>query len=68
MGSATAGRLADASGHTAAFAVTVSAGAAALVLAAVAQPLLRSVVRRPVEGAPAGRPAVAAGRSAGHRP
>jgi MFS family permease len=47
LGSATAGRLADASGHTAAFAVTVSAGGAALVLAAVAQPLLRSVVRRP---------------------
>lgn len=52
LGSATAGRLADASGHTAAFAVTVSAGAAALVLAAVAQPLLRSVVRHPT-GAPA---------------
>lgn len=51
LGSATAGRLADASGHTSAFAVTVSAGAAALVLAAVAQPLLRSVVRRPT-GAP----------------
>lgn len=54
LGSATAGRLADASGHTAAFAVTVSAGGAALVLAAVAQPLLRSVVRRPA-GAPAAR-------------
>ena len=51
LGSATAGRLADASGHTAAFAVTVSAGGAALVLAAAAQPLLRSVVRRPA-GAP----------------
>jgi MFS family permease len=47
LGSATAGRLADVSGHTAAFAVTVSAGGAALVLAAAAQPLLRSVVRRP---------------------
>lgn len=47
FGSATAGRLADASGHTAAFAVTVSAGAAAFGLAAVTQPLLRSVVRRP---------------------
>lgn len=52
LGSATAGRLADASGHTAAFAVTVSAGAAAFGLAAVTQPLLRSVVRRPT-GAPA---------------
>lgn len=52
LGSATAGRLADSSGHTAAFAVTVSAGAAAFGLAAVAQPLLRSVVRRPT-GAPA---------------
>ncbi|TQJ48718.1 MFS transporter [Phycicoccus sp. SLBN-51] len=51
LGSATAGRLADASGHAAAFAVTVSAGAAALVLAAAAQRLLRSVVRRPT-GAP----------------
>ena len=47
LGSATAGRLADTSGHTAAFAVTVSAGATALLLAAVAQRLLRSVVRRP---------------------
>jgi MFS family permease len=49
VGSATAGRLADASGHTSAFAVTVSAGAAALLLAALAQPLLRGVVRRPAE-------------------
>jgi MFS family permease len=47
LGSATAGRLADASGHTAAFAVTVCAAATALVLAALAQRLLRSVVRRP---------------------
>jgi len=47
LGSATAGRLADASGHTAAFGVTVAAGAAALLLAAVAQPLLRGAVRRP---------------------
>lgn len=52
LGSATAGRLADASGHTAAFAVTVSAGAAAFGLSLVTQPLLRSVVRRPT-GAPA---------------
>jgi MFS family permease len=52
LGSATAGRLADTSGqHTAAFAVTVSAGAAALVLAAAAQPLLRAVAPRPA-GAP----------------
>ena len=47
VGSATAGQLADASGHTAAFGVTVAAGAAALLLAAVAQPLLRGVARRP---------------------
>ena len=47
LGSATAGRLADASGHAAAFGVTVAAGAAALLLAAVAQPLLRGAVRRP---------------------
>jgi predicted MFS family arabinose efflux permease len=47
LGSATAGRLADTSGHTGAFAVTVAAGATALLLAAVAQPLLRGVVRRP---------------------
>jgi hypothetical protein len=38
--------LADASGHTAAFGVTVSAGAAAFLLAAGAQPILRRVVRR----------------------
>ena len=48
LGSATAGRLADTSGHTGAFAVTVAAGAAALALSAVAQPALRGVVRRPV--------------------
>ena len=46
LGSAIAGRLADASGHTAAFGVTVSAGAAAFLLAAMAQPILRRVVRR----------------------
>ena len=46
LGSAVAGRLADASGHTAAFGVTVSAGAAAFLLAAGAQPILRRVVRR----------------------
>jgi MFS family permease len=33
IGSAVAGRLADTAGHTAAFAVTVTAGATALVLA-----------------------------------
>lgn len=59
LGSATAGRLADASGHTSAFAVTVSAGAAALLLAAVAQPLLRGVVRQPVAAADDDTPAVA---------
>lgn len=47
LGSATAGRLADTSGHTAAFGVTVAAGGAALLLATAAQPLLRGVVRRP---------------------
>jgi MFS family permease len=41
VGSGVAGRLADASGHTAAFAVTVSAASCAVVLAVAAQPLLR---------------------------
>jgi len=59
LGSATAGRLADASGHTSAFAVTVAAGAAALLLAAVAQPLLRGVVRRPAAAAADDTPAKA---------
>ena len=40
-GAAAAGRLADAHGHTGAFAVTVTAAASAAVLAAAAQPLLR---------------------------
>ncbi len=43
VGSAGAGRLADAYGHPGAFAVTVGAGLAAALLAAVGQPLLRRV-------------------------
>ncbi|HMM96501.1 MFS transporter [Phycicoccus sp.] len=41
VGSAVAGRIADGHGHTGAFAVTVTAGVAAAVLALVGQPLLR---------------------------
>ena len=41
VGSAVAGRLADDHGHTAAFAVTVSAAAAALLLSVASQRLLR---------------------------
>ena len=41
LGSAVAGRLADLQGHTGAFAVTVTAGASAALLALSAQPLLR---------------------------
>jgi MFS family permease len=48
LGSAVAGRLADHSGHTAAFAVTVAAGGAAALLALLAQPLVRRL-----DGAPA---------------
>jgi MFS family permease len=47
VGSATAGALADSHGHLGAFTVTVAAGGAALALSAVAQPVLRRVVRRP---------------------
>jgi MFS family permease len=43
VGSAVAGRLADAHGHTGAFAVTVAAAGCAAVLAAAAQPLLRTI-------------------------
>ncbi|MBJ7528959.1 MAG: MFS transporter [Nocardioides sp.] len=45
LGSSTAGRLADASGHTAAFAVSVSGAGLAVVLALVAQPALRRIER-----------------------
>ncbi|GGL38104.1 MFS transporter [Phycicoccus endophyticus] len=45
LGSALAGRLADAHGHHAAFAVTVSATVGAALLALLAQPALRSVGR-----------------------
>jgi MFS family permease len=41
VGSAVAGRLADDHGHTAAFAVTVSAAAGALLLSLASQRLLR---------------------------
>jgi hypothetical protein len=43
LGAGLAGRLADGSAHTAAFAVTVGAGAAALLLAGLARPTLRAV-------------------------
>ena len=56
LGAATGGRMADAHGHTGAFAVTVAAGGTALLLSLAAQPLLRTLVRRPVSE-PAGRPA-----------
>ncbi len=46
VGSALAGRLADAVGHTGAFSVTVGAAAAALVVAVLAQRPLRRVARR----------------------
>ncbi|QIM22611.1 MFS transporter [Phycicoccus sp. HDW14] len=49
VGSAVAGRLADAHGHLGAFSVTVAAGSLALLLALAAQPLLRRI--------PAGSPA-----------
>ena len=51
VGSAVAGRLADAYGHEGAFSVTVAASVSALVLAAAAQPLLRRI------GGPDPRPA-----------
>lgn len=43
LGSGAAGRLADAHGHPGAFAVTVTAGALAALLAVAAQPLLRGI-------------------------
>jgi MFS family permease len=43
VGSAVAGRLADTHGHPGAFAVTVTAGVVAAVLAAASQPLLRRI-------------------------
>lgn len=45
VGSGTAGRLADSSGHTAAFAVTVTAAGLAVLVALVAQPALRRLTR-----------------------
>jgi MFS family permease len=51
VGSAVAGRLADTHGHSGAFAVTVTAGVVAAVLAAASQPLLRRI------GGPDPRPA-----------
>jgi MFS family permease len=57
-GSSTAGRLADAHGHTAAFAVTVTAMALELLLVAAAQRRLRTALRAPVE--PAASPVLVA--------
>jgi MFS family permease len=51
VGSSVAGRLADVHGHPGAFAVTVTAGIVAAVLAAASQPLLRRI------GGPDPRPA-----------
>jgi MFS family permease len=65
LGSSIAGRLADVSGHTAAFAVTVTATVLALVLAATQQRRLAAAVRAVTAGADApAEPAepVAAGR------
>ena len=55
LGSSVAGRLADAHGHTAAFAVTVTVTALAVLLAASQQRRLRRAV--PGEPAPVGAPA-----------
>ena len=53
VGSATAGRLADAHGHLGAFSVTVAAAVTAALLAAASQPLLRRIggPREPESGA-----------------
>ena len=55
VGSAVSGRLADVHGHPSAFAVTVTAGVTAAVLAAAAQRLLRRI------GGPDPRPAAEPG-------
>lgn len=54
LGSATAGRLADAAGHSGAFAVTVTAGAFAFALAVLSRALLTTLVRRPAQATPEG--------------
>ncbi|GIG35241.1 MFS transporter [Cellulomonas pakistanensis] len=65
LGSSVAGRLADVSGHTAAFAVTVTTTAVALLVAATQQRRLRSAVRAaadaPEPAGDAAAPAVVAG-------
>ena len=50
LGSSTAGRLADAHGHTAAFSVTVTTTLLATLLLAVSQRRLRTAERVPVAG------------------
>lgn len=50
LGSSVAGRLADAHGHTAAFAVTVATTVLAALLLAASQRMLRAPVRMPVAG------------------
>jgi len=59
LGSSIAGRLADASGHTAAFAVTVAATVVALALAATQQRRLAAAVRAVADEAPAAEPVAA---------
>ncbi len=58
LGSAVAGRLADAQGHHGAFSVTVAAGVTAAVLALASQPLLRrATAPAPPSGARTAAPA-----------
>ncbi|KQW49371.1 MFS transporter [Nocardioides sp. Root1257] len=59
LGSSAAGRLADAHGYTAAFAVTVTAMACALTLVSLSQRRLRTALADAAVGAPVDEPALA---------
>ncbi|WP_404350680.1 MFS transporter [Phycicoccus jejuensis] len=60
IGSAVAGRVADVHGHTGAFAVTVTAGVLAALLAVFGQPLLRRATPAPPAATPPATPSPAA--------